>query len=96
MSKKLPEKSDALAEKPLESIEDLILNIRGKQVMLDRELARLYGVETKVLNQLILFCCQTIADNAELEDIITITPTYTQAELDSMRSYFIKYGGEEA
>ena len=36
---------------PLEDIENLILNIRGKQVMLDRDLARLYGVETKVLNQ---------------------------------------------
>ena len=36
---------------PLENIENLILNIRGKQVMLDRDLARLYGVETKVLNQ---------------------------------------------
>jgi hypothetical protein len=35
----------------LESIENLILNIRGKQVMLDRDLARLYGVETKSLNQ---------------------------------------------
>ena len=48
-----------------------------------------------LIGLLILFCCQTIADNAELEDIITITPTYTQAELDSMRSYFIKYGSEE-
>ena len=36
---------------PLESIENLILNIRGKQVMLDRDLARLYGVETKRLNE---------------------------------------------
>lgn len=36
---------------PLENIENLILNIRGKQVMLDRDLARLYGVETRVLNQ---------------------------------------------
>ena len=36
---------------PLESIENLILNIRGKQIMLDRDLARLYGVETRVLNQ---------------------------------------------
>jgi hypothetical protein len=35
----------------LENIEILILNIRDKQVMLDRDLARLYGVETKVLNQ---------------------------------------------
>lgn len=47
-----------------------------------------------LIGLLILFCCQTIADNAELEDIITITPTYTQAELDSMKIYFLKYGDE--
>lgn len=35
----------------VDSIESKILNIRGKQVMLDRDLAVLYGVETKVLNQ---------------------------------------------
>lgn len=35
----------------LPSIESLILNIRGQQVMLDRDLARLYGVETKRLNE---------------------------------------------
>ena len=33
------------------TIEEMILNIRGYQVMLDRDLASLYGVETKVLNQ---------------------------------------------
>ena len=32
-------------------IEDKIFTIRGVQVMLDRDLAELYGVETKVLNQ---------------------------------------------
>ena len=32
-------------------IEQLIVNVRGCQVMLDRDLASLYGVETKVLNQ---------------------------------------------
>lgn len=36
---------------PLEQIEDLIHAIRGKQVMLDRDLARLYGVETGRLNE---------------------------------------------
>ena len=54
MSKKLTSScNDALQtnQNPLENIENLILNIRGKQVMLDRDLARLYGVETKVLNQ---------------------------------------------
>jgi len=33
------------------SIEDKIFTIRGMQVMLDRDLAELYGVETKVFNQ---------------------------------------------
>lgn len=32
-------------------IESLIFVIRGMQVMIDRDLAKLYGVETKVLNQ---------------------------------------------
>src|SRR4030065_929489 len=36
---------------PIERIERLILLIRGKKVMLDRDLAQLYGVETRVLNQ---------------------------------------------
>ena len=35
----------------VDSIESKIFNIRGKQVMLDRDLAVLYGVETKALNQ---------------------------------------------
>ena len=34
-------------------IESRILTLRGKQVMIDRDLAVLYGVETKVLNQAI-------------------------------------------
>ena len=33
------------------NIENKILVIRGQHVMLDRDLAELYGVETKVLNQ---------------------------------------------
>ncbi|HBR80946.1 MAG: KilA-N, DNA-binding domain protein [Candidatus Uhrbacteria bacterium GW2011_GWF2_44_350] len=36
---------------PYEQIEGRIYLLRGKKVMLDRDLARLYGVETKVLNQ---------------------------------------------
>ena len=35
----------------IEVIKDRILEIRGQRVMLDRDLAELYGVETKVLNQ---------------------------------------------
>ena len=33
------------------AIESLIYEIRGKKVMLDKDLAKMYGVETKVLNQ---------------------------------------------
>lgn len=36
---------------PQEIIENKIFLIRGKKVMLDKDLAALYGVETKVLNQ---------------------------------------------
>jgi len=35
----------------MERIERAILLIRGEKVMLDRDLAELYGVETQVLNQ---------------------------------------------
>ena len=36
---------------PIEIIEGKILLIRSQKVMLDRDLARLYGVETRALNQ---------------------------------------------
>jgi hypothetical protein len=36
---------------PIERIERSILLIRGQKVMLDRDLAQLYGVETRALNQ---------------------------------------------
>jgi hypothetical protein len=36
---------------PVEMIERKIYLIRGHRVMLDRDLAELYGVETRVLNQ---------------------------------------------
>ena len=49
--KKNIEKVESAPLQPLENIENLIQVIRGKQVILDRDLARLYGVETKRLNQ---------------------------------------------
>ena len=44
-------KVESASLQPLENIENLIHVIRGKQVMLDVDLARLYGVETKRLNE---------------------------------------------
>ena len=45
------EKAGDAPLQPLENIENLIQVIRGKQVILDRDLARLYGVETFRLNE---------------------------------------------
>jgi len=36
---------------PINTIQELIFTIRGVQVMLDSDLAKLYGVETRILNQ---------------------------------------------
>ena len=41
----------ALVKVPVERIEKAIYMIRGERVMLDRDLAELYGVETKALKQ---------------------------------------------
>jgi hypothetical protein len=44
----MAEKTDIV---PIKPIETLILTIRGQKVMLDADLATLYGVPTRVLNQ---------------------------------------------
>ncbi|MBQ7996923.1 MAG: ORF6N domain-containing protein [Paludibacteraceae bacterium] len=49
--KKDIEKVESAPLQPWENIENLIQVIRGKQVILDRDLARLYGVETRRLNE---------------------------------------------
>ena len=36
---------------PYEAIQAMIFIIRGKKVMIDRDLAQLYGIETKNLNK---------------------------------------------
>lgn len=63
------------------SIESLILAIRGRQVMLDRDLAFLYGVETRVLNQAVKrnlerfpddFMFQLTKDECSRSQIVTL------------------------
>ena len=44
-------KAETASIQPVEQIESLIITVRGKQVILDRDLARLYGVEARALNQ---------------------------------------------
>jgi len=69
---------------PMERIEKAILSIRSEKVMLDSDLAELYGVKTKALNQAVKrnvgrfpadFCFQLTATEA--------------AELRSLRSQFV-------
>ncbi len=40
-----------LVRQPVEAITTKILGIRGQRVMIDADLAELYGVKTKALNQ---------------------------------------------
>jgi len=48
--------------RPQEIIESKIFLIRGKKVMLDRDLAGLYGVKTKVLIQAVKRNCERFPD----------------------------------
>ena len=48
-------------------IEPLIKNIRGQQVMLDKDLATLYGIETKVLNQTVKRNIERFPDDFRFE-----------------------------
>lgn len=70
---------------PMESIAHAILVLRGQKVILDADLARLYGVTTKRLNE-------QIRRNAERfpEDFVF---QLTNAELESLRSQIATSNG---
>src|ERR1051326_6317677 len=51
MPKKKEPPQPAKAIAPIEAVEDKIFILRGQKVMLDSDLADLYGVETRTLNQ---------------------------------------------
>ena len=62
-------------------IKSMIRNIRGQQVMLDFELAMLYGVETKVLNQAVKRNINRFPDDFMFQ--------LTKNELESLRSQIV-------
>jgi hypothetical protein len=68
----------------IEKIEAMIYQIRGQRVMLDSDLAKLYGVETKVLNQ-------AVKRNLERfpQDFMIVPDS---SELASLRSQFVTLG----
>ena len=52
---------------PIERVEQVIYLIRGQKVMLDRDLAALYGLETRVLNQAVKRNATRFPDDFMLE-----------------------------
>jgi len=92
----LPNTSIAL---PDESIEDTILLIRGQRVILDHDLARLYGVATKVLNQAVKRNLDRFPEDfmfqltkAETEEWETLNSSRSQiVTLKKIRGTNIKY-----
>lgn len=69
------------------NIQDKIYNIRGFQVMLDSDLAQLYGVETKHINQAVKNNSDKFPDDFYFEA--------TNYELENLRSKFLtsSWGG---
>ena len=90
----MPKKTD-IANKPvvvssitIQSAQQRIFTVRGQQVMLDRDLAQLYGVETKVLNQ-------AVKRNMErFPSEFMFQPNYQ--ELANLKSQFVtaSWGGD--
>ncbi len=80
---------------PVERIEQLILSIRGEKVILDADLAVLYGVTTKRLNEQVKrnrerfpkdFMFQLNAD--EKAEVLAKGDHLTNAELTNLKSHF--------
>jgi len=70
---------------PTEKIEKSILLIRGQKVLLDRDLAALYGVETRVLNQAVRRNIKRFPKDFMFvltrDEIIRISQTVTSSEI---------------
>ena len=80
-------KATSVQLQQLENIENLIRVIRGKQVMLDRDLARLYGVETRVLNQAVQRNIERFPEDFMFQ--------LSKEEAESSRSQFVMLNGED-
>lgn len=68
-----------------EKIQGLIYIVRGKQVMLDSDLARLYQVETKVFNQAVKRNIKRFPESFRFQ--------ITEGEYNSLRSQFVTSKG---
>ena len=57
-----------ILEKDIINIENIIYEIDGKEVMLDSDLAKLYNVETKRINEAVKNNCKGTLNMAKLAD----------------------------
>lgn len=87
-----------IIEKESVVIEDMIYEIRGVQVMLSSDVAKIYQVETKVLNQTIKrninrfpdsFCFRLT--NEEIDELSSRSQIVTLNKSNNFRGYNIKY-----
>lgn len=70
-----------VAKYEVESIKNLIYNIRGRQVILDSDIAILYEVETKILNQAVKRNKERFPEHFCFQ--------LTEDEYNSLRSQFV-------
>lgn len=70
----------------LSKIEKMIYFVRGQKVMLDRDLAELYGVETKRLNEQVKRNLERFPDDFMFR--------LTQAEFNILQDHESAYGGQ--
>jgi len=68
-------------EKKIKSIQNLIYEIRGQKVMIDRDIAGLYGVELRMLNQAVKRNIERFPEDFMFQ--------LTQDEWDILRSHFV-------
>ena len=86
MAKKNPEKAEIISvTTDAKDLKSLIYVIRGKQVMLDSDLAMLFQVETKAFNQAVNRNIERFPDDFRFQ--------MSKEEYDSMRSHFATSNG---
>ena len=82
-------------------VESKIFVIRGKQVMIDRDLAELYGVETKVINQAVKRNIERFPEEFRFQltveeyDFLRSQFATSKEENDSLRSQIVTLKNED-
>jgi len=78
----------------VENIKNMIFSFRGSQVMIDRDLAELYGVRTKVLNQAVKRNIERFPDDFRFQlsdnektELVTICDRFIKLKHSSVNPY---------